>query len=52
MSMFGDGTKREDIYQWLGYVYRDRYESSGDSPQCEFDFVMDVLYVLQAWFGD
>lgn len=52
MSMFGDGTKREDIYQELSYIYRDRYNGDIEDSQEALKFVTDVLYVLQTCFGE
>ena len=52
MSTFGDGTKKEDIYQELSYIYRDRYNGDTEDSQEALNFVMDVLYVLQSWFGE
>ena len=52
MSMFGDGTKKEDIYQELSYIYRDRYNGDIEDSQEALNFVIDVLDVLQYWFGE
>ena len=52
MSMFGDGTTKEQIYQELKWIYESEYNDRWESPECQLKFTMDVLYVLQSWFGD
>lgn len=52
MSMFGDGTKKEQIYSELKYIYDERYGGDWDSFEDELIFVTDVLYVLHTMFGD
>ena len=38
MSMFGDGTRKEDIYQELRYIYEDRYSSDWDDSESKIEF--------------
>lgn len=52
MSMFGDGTNKERIYEELNYLYKDYYKDQWDSPEGELTFVMDVLESLHVMFGD
>ena len=52
MSMFGDGTKKESIYQELRYIYNDKYSGDWDNSESKIEFITDVLYVLYTMFGD
>ena len=51
MSMFGSGS-RERIYEELKWIFEEAYEDQWESPDCQLNFTMDVLYVLHSWFGD
>ena len=51
MSMFGDGTAKERIYEELKYIYNEFYQD-WENPEYELKFAMDVLDVLHTWFGD
>ena len=52
MSMFGDGTAKERIYEELKYIYQERYKTKWEDPEYELKFTMDVLDVLNTMFGD
>lgn len=52
MSMFGDGTNKEGIYQELRYIYEDKYGGDWDNSENKIEFMTDVLYVLHTMFGD
>ena len=52
MSMFGDGSAKEQIYEELKYIYQERYKNKWEDPEYELKFVMDVLDVLHTMFGD
>ena len=51
MSMFGDGTVKEDIYQELRYMYDERY-GDWDNAESKLDFTTKVLDVLNTMFGE
>lgn len=51
MSMFGDGTVKEDIYQELRYIFDDRY-GDWDNAEDKLDFTTKALEVLYTLFGD
>lgn len=51
MSMFGDGTVKEDIYQELRYIFDDRYNDR-DNAESKLDFTTKVLEVLYTMFGE
>lgn len=52
MSMFGDGTKKENIYQELRYIYDDKYGGNWDDSEAIIIFITDVLDVLHTMFGE
>ena len=52
MSMFGDGSAKEQIYEELKYIYQERYKNNWEDPEYELKFAMDVLDVLHTMFGD
>lgn len=51
MSMFGDGTMRQDIYEELRYIFDDKY-GDWDNAEDKLTFTTEVLYVLHTMFGD
>ena len=51
MSMYGDGTVKEQIYQELKWIFQEEY-GDWDTLEDKFSFITDVLDVLVGLFGD
>ena len=51
MSMYGDGTVKEQIYQELKWIFQEEY-GDWDTLEDKFNFITDVLDVLVGLFGD
>ena len=52
MSMFGDGTTKEEIYQELKWIFDEEYKYRWEGPEGQLNFTMDVLDALLALFGE
>lgn len=51
MSMFWDGSMRQNIYEELKYIFDDKY-GDWDNAEDKLNFTTEVLYVLHTMFGD
>ena len=51
MSMYGDGTAKERIYEELKWIFQEEY-GDWDNPEGKLSFTTNVLDVLVGLFGD
>ena len=51
MSMFGDGTIKEQIYQELKWIFQEEY-GDWDNSEDKLSFTTKVLDVLNTMFGE
>ena len=51
MSMYGDGTLKEQIYQELKWIFQEEY-GDWDNSEDKLSFTLNVLDVLDGLFGD
>ena len=51
MSMIGDGTVKEQIYQELKWIFKEEY-GDWDNPEDKLNFTIKVLDVLVCLFED
>ena len=51
MSMYGDGTLKEQIYQELKWIFQEEY-GDWDNSEDKLNFTLNVLDVLDGLFGD
>ncbi len=51
MSMYGDGTVKERIYEELKWIFQEKY-GDWDNSECKLNFTTNVLEVLVDLFGD
>ena len=51
MSMFGDGTVKEQIYQERKWIFQDE-DGDWNNSEDKLSFTINVLDVLNTMFGD